>query len=96
MATAELKGSVHAGPRGAAAGDVEEQLVVVVDGEDAMLTWRLWQLVDSSFPTGAFAHSGGLEAASHVGLLPAADVATLEAWLAAQAARSEAAVWSDV
>ena len=51
-----------------------------------MLTWRLWQLVDSAFPTGAFAHSGGLEAAAQAGQLPAADAVALEGWLAAQAA----------
>jgi urease accessory protein len=29
--------------------------------------WLVWQLIDSSFPTGGFAHSFGLEAAKHLG-----------------------------
>ena len=35
--------------------------------------WLLWQLVDSAFPTGGFAHSGGVEAAWQHGLLPDGD-----------------------
>lgn len=46
---------------------------------DAQQEWLLWQLADSGFPTGAFAHSAGLEAATQVGLIP--DSPTLRDWL---------------
>jgi urease accessory protein len=46
-------------PRAAAAGPHDD--------------WVLWQLVDSAFPTGGFAHSGGVEAAWQHGLLPDGD-----------------------
>jgi urease accessory protein len=39
-----------------------------------MSDWLTWQIVDSAFPTGAFAHSGGLEAAWQQG-----EVADLDA-----------------
>jgi urease accessory protein len=43
--------------------------------------WLVWQLVDSAFPTGAFAHSAGLEAAWQGGEVP--DEAALRRFLAA-------------
>ena len=33
------------------------------------MSWIAWQLADSAFPTGAFAHSSGLEATWQAGLL---------------------------
>jgi urease accessory protein len=41
--------------------------------------WLAWQIVDSAFPTGAFAHSWGLEAAWQQGEVP--DAAALERFL---------------
>jgi urease accessory protein len=69
--------------------------------------WLIWQLVDSAFPTGGFAHSGGLEAASQHGAVRGPDA--LEQYIDAslrQAARGpavfvaaawqEPARWADV
>src|ERR1041384_572714 len=40
-----------------------------------MSEWLIWQLVDSAFPTGAFAHSSGLESAwQHGELRQSADL----------------------
>jgi urease accessory protein len=38
------------------------------------MDWLLWQLADSAFPLGSFAHSGGVEAAVRQGALRAADL----------------------
>jgi urease accessory protein len=41
--------------------------------------WLLWQLADSAFPSGGFAHSGGLEAAVQLGSV--SDAQTLERFI---------------
>jgi urease accessory protein len=43
--------------------------------------WLVWQLADSAFPNGGFAHSGGLEAAAHLGEIR--NRAAFEQWLGA-------------
>ena len=51
-------------------------------------TWLLWQLADSAFPTGAFAHSFGLEAAWQQGEVTASSVAAFVDDVVSQAAQS--------
>src|SRR4051812_7715473 len=60
----------------------------------------LWQLCDSAFPAGAFAHSGGLEAAWQAGGM--ADVEGLRRWIVMMLAQTAsaaiplvAAAWSE-
>jgi urease accessory protein len=48
---------------------------------DPISDWLAWQVVDSAFPTGVFAHSWGLEAAWQQGEVP--NLAALQRFLAA-------------
>jgi urease accessory protein len=48
-------------------------------------TWLLWQLADSAFPAGGFAHSFGLEAAWQQGEVSAASLSSFVADVIAQA-----------
>jgi urease accessory protein len=44
--------------------------------------WMVWQLIDTSFPSGGFVHSGGLEVAAQAGVV--FDNATLEQYVVEQ------------
>jgi urease accessory protein len=48
--------------------------------------WAIWQLADSAFPSGGFAHSGGLEAAWQLGEIQ--DSRSLENYLGSQLLQS--------
>ena len=51
-----------------------------------MREWAIYQLCDSTFPTGGFVHSGGVEAAFQMGRIK--DPAALEEFLAVQVAQT--------
>lgn len=66
------------------------------DASTVAADWRVWQLVDSAFPTGSFAHSLGLESAWHHGEV--ADTRDLQAFVRAsllQAAHSALPLLND-
>lgn len=45
----------------------------IVSAPDGATDWLVWQIADSAFPTGGFAHSGGLEAAWQQGEIASPD-----------------------
>jgi urease accessory protein len=55
----------------------------VLRNADEQNDWLLWQLADSAFPTGGFAHSGGLESAWQHGEVRSGEELSsfLDAWL---------------
>lgn len=53
--------------RGVVGGIDKQSPRVLVRGGLVMRPWLIWQMVDSAFPTGGFAHSGGIEAALQQG-----------------------------
>ena len=57
----------------------------VTEELNTMQQWTIMQLTDASLPTGGFAHSGGLEAAVQLGILPNPEVRTTSPALAESA-----------